>query len=101
MVPQNLHREKLIELARELHKRDPASSFRFFDDASQYEQFKLWDQHYPDPRYPSPESWVRRHYVAMLNTMLSSAGPRWELVAMEGGIHLIPDARSTTIAVID
>ena len=102
VIPRNLQRDALIALARALHRSDPTSSFRFFTDDSQYEQFKLWDQSYPDARYSSPESWTRKHYIAMVNKMLVGGGAQWQLEAMEGGINLLPpETQSTTIAVLE
>jgi hypothetical protein len=102
VIPANLQRDGVVALASELHKSDPSSSFRFFTDDSQYEQFKLWDQNYPDARYPSPESWTRQHYIAMVNKMLVRGGARWQLEAEEGGMNLLPPgAQSMTIAVLE
>jgi hypothetical protein len=102
VILSNLQRDALVAVARELHKSDPASSFRFFTDDSQYEQFKLWDQNYPDARYPFPESWARKHYIAMVNKMLSPGGAQWQLLAEEGGMDLLPaGAQSMTIAVLE
>lgn len=102
VIPSGLDREHLVELARELHRRDPVASFRFFDDASQFDQYREWDQHYPNASHPYPEQWVSQHYIAMLNEMLVRGGSRWQLEAAEGGLHLLStDAKSMTIAVIE
>jgi hypothetical protein len=102
VIPADLEGDALVRLARELHKADPASSFRFFTDDSRFDEYMLWDQNYPDARYPSPSDWVRRHYVAMANLMLESGGARWQLIAMDGGMRLLPaNAQSMTIADLD
>ena len=102
VIPSGLDREHLVELARELHRRNPVASCRFFDDASQFDQYREWDQHYPSASHPYPEQWVNKHYIAMLNKMLAPGGSRWQLEAAEGGLHLLSkDAKSMTIAVIE
>lgn len=102
VIPQNLNRDELIALARQLHKRDPVSLFHFFDDDSQYDQFRLWDQNYPDPAYPSPETWARRHYIAaMLDPPLPNGRRRWQLEARDSGMHLLLPDGSGTLAIIE
>lgn len=75
-------KDDLITLAIFHHSFGPNNSFRFFDDASRYREFMLWDQNYPDPKYPSPESWTNKHYIALINKMYTSNGPRWQLLKM-------------------
>jgi hypothetical protein len=101
VVSQSITRTELIALAEKLHRDDPSASVRFFDDDAKYNEFRLSDEHYPDPRYPSPEDWTNRHYLALLNLIQDRAGRRWELWAMDGGDRLLPPgADGQTIAVI-
>jgi hypothetical protein len=81
---------ELVALAEKLHREDPNASVRFFDDDAKYKEFRLWDENYPDQRYPSPEDWTERHYLALLNLIQDRGQRRWELWAMDGGSHLLP-----------
>jgi hypothetical protein len=102
VVPNGISREELIKLARILHNSDSNSTFRFFDDDAKYEEYRLHDENYPSPQYPSPESWLNKHYIGLLNKIQDRRGSRWELWAMDGGFHLLPSGEeSQTIAVID
>jgi hypothetical protein len=101
VVPGGINREQLVQLARQIHASDPASSVRFFTDGSEYEAFRQHDENYPDPQYPSPEDWAATHYIALLNLISDRQGWRWELWAMDGGFWLLPPgATGQTIAVI-
>lgn len=88
MIPANTKKEDPIALAKELHRKDPAGFYHFFDDDRQIKKFVDSDVHYPDPKYPSPEAWLRKHHIAMINKMLARGGATWQLVAMEAGLHL-------------
>lgn len=101
LVPQGITRNQLIRVASEIHRMNPGTAYRFVDDDSQYQRFVLWDQHYPDPAYPYPESWVNSHYLAMLNRMLTRDGTAWQLHTAEGGRHLLPHQTSTVIRTFD
>jgi hypothetical protein len=101
VIQKRCEREQLIRLASDLHKADPTSSFRFFDDDEQYEAFRIHDENYPNPRYPFPEVWVNKHYIGLLNKIGDAQGSRWELWAMPGGFHLLSGGQSQTIAVIE
>lgn len=78
VVKHGTTKEELIALARRLHKEDRASNVRFFDDDAQYDAFRLHDENYPNPNFPSPEKWVRSHYLAHLFAFKGN-GNKWEL----------------------
>ncbi len=40
LVPARIGRQELIQLARELHRRDPNGFYHIFNDDSQFEEFK-------------------------------------------------------------
>lgn len=82
IIEKGVGKEELISLARHLHKGDPASSVRFFDDDTLFEQFRGWDENYPNPKFPSPEKWADEHYIALLNLIQDNKGRRWELWTM-------------------
>ena len=83
LIPHKLTRERLIKLARELHRAEPDTSFGLFDDDKQFQQFMAWNKNYPSAAYPYPEKWVEKHYIAMINKM----GGEWQLVAMYASLE--------------
>lgn len=81
LIPKKVSREKLIKMAKELHRAEPNTNFRFFDDGKQFQQFKDWDINYPNSAYPYPEKWVKEHHVANLQRMAyDTTGPKWVLL---------------------
>ncbi|HXF41239.1 MAG TPA: hypothetical protein VN687_16100 [Blastocatellia bacterium] len=101
LIPPKVEREQIVSLAREIHGKDPTGFYHFFDDDKQIQRFKDSQVHYPDSKYPSPESWMRKHYIAMINKMLERGGPRWQLVAGDAGLHLTPNPNTTVIAELE
>ncbi len=101
VVSRSISRAELVALAEKLHRDDPSASVRFFDDDAKYKEYRLWDENYPDQRYPFPKDWTDRHHLALLNLIQDRAGERWELWAMDGSSHLLPPGSDgQTIAVI-
>lgn len=81
LIPRKLSRERLIKLAQDLHKSEPTTAFRFFDDDSQFQQFKDWDINYPSSVYQYPQKWVKAHHIANLQQMAyDTSGPKWVLI---------------------
>lgn len=81
LIPRKVNQEKLIKMAKELHKAEPNTYFRFFDDDKEFQQFKDWDKNYPNPAYPYPQKWVKEHHIANIQKMAYDAnGPRWVLI---------------------
>jgi len=81
LIPKKVSRERLIKMAKELHKAEPNTSFRFFDDDKEFQQFKDWDKNYPNPAYSYPQKWVKEHHVANIQKMAYDAsGPKWVLI---------------------
>jgi hypothetical protein len=70
----------LITLALFFRTFAPNSPVRFFDDDKKFAEFKKADINYPN--YPSPENWTNKHYIALLNKMLTDDGPKWQLLEM-------------------
>lgn len=91
VVDKKIKRDDLIKLARELHGAYPTAHFRIFTDDEKFQQFKERDIHYPDSAYTYPEAWARKHYVAIINKMLTMDGPtaRWQLYAMDAGMKYV------------
>jgi hypothetical protein len=87
VIAPNLEKDKLIELARYLHRSDPKTSFHIFDDDNEGEYAKLMEAeiHFGDTSYPLPEEWMRKHHIAMINMMLKGAETNPQLVAMRAG----------------
>lgn len=79
LIVPGLNDGNLTGLARELHRRDPGSAYRFFDDEAQFQAFMAWDINYPNPRYPFPEAWTNRHHVGNVQQMLEGGRMRWGL----------------------
>lgn len=79
LIRKDVSREDIIWLAREMHDSDPDSYFRFIDDDSKFEAFKMWDIYYPSSSYPYPEDWAGNHIVATLNELFSPNGMEWTL----------------------
>lgn len=70
----------LVDLAKQIHQKDPNSKYHIFDDEAQFEAFKNWDINYDEENYPSPEDWVRKHDIAIINRMGYGIGDlRWQL----------------------
>lgn len=81
LILRKINQEKLIKMARELHKGEPNTHFRFFDDDKQFQQFKDWDINYPNSAYPYPQKWVKEHHVANIQKMAYDAnGPKWVFI---------------------
>ncbi len=81
VVSPKIKKEELITLAQQLHRENPNVSFRFFTDASKFQEFVSWDKNYPSAAYPYPKEWTKKHYLAMINQMLGE----WQLYASDGG----------------
>jgi hypothetical protein len=82
--------EALTALAKRLHAEDPKSSFAIFTDGneSQFRRYMLWDLHYTKAdtaRYPYPQAWADRHYIAIINQFAYSwRDLRWQLQLFRG-----------------
>jgi hypothetical protein len=93
VVSPGISIDVLTALAQRLHAEDPRSSFRIFTDGNeqQFRRFMLWDVHSvknDSARYPYPEAWGNRHYIAMINEF-GMRGPRgptlcWKLQINQG-----------------
>src|SRR5207248_2354418 len=83
VIQPKIKKEELIGLAQKLHRENPTTAFRFFTDDKQFQQFADWDKNYPSDAHPSPEGWVKKHYVAIINRMEG----RWQLYAMDAGFE--------------
>lgn len=81
LIPKKVDQERLVKMAKELHKAEPKTYFRFFDDEKEFQQFKDWDMNYPNPVHPYPQKWVKEHHIANIQKMAYDAsGPRWVLI---------------------
>jgi hypothetical protein len=86
VIPRDLPREALIQLAKRLHQQEPDVSYRLFTDGKEYGKFAAWDQNYPSDDYPYPKGWAKKHYIAIVNLMATLGGTRrWQLYAMDAG----------------
>jgi len=69
LVPENIKKEELIAVAKALF-RDRPGYYRFFTDDKDFRAFIDADLHYGSEskdRYPYPEKWANKHYLAMIN----------------------------------
>ncbi|MEP7342765.1 MAG: hypothetical protein ABI977_33860 [Acidobacteriota bacterium] len=81
LIPKKISQEKLVKMAKELHRAAPSTYFRFFDDDKEFPQFKNWDMNYPNPVYPYPQKWVKEHHIANIQKMAYDAnGPKWVFI---------------------
>lgn len=98
VISPNTNKEEIIRLGKELHTTDPSGLYHIYDDDKQIQRFIDANIHYPDPKYPTPESWLRKHYIAMINKMIAKSGAKWQLVAMDAGLQLSSSPNTTVIA---
>ena len=93
VIPQNLEKDKLIALALYLRRSSPTTSFHIFDNYNEkeYRKFMESNLHYKDDSLPYPEAWLKKHYVAIINKMVSGRGARWQLYAMDAGMKYAVD----------
>lgn len=89
-MPVGISREDLIELAKDIHQKDPQSCYHIFDDDAQFEQFKNWDVNYPDPAFPFPEEWAEKHHIANTQLMAETGGVKWGLYDGLGAEKIAP-----------
>ncbi len=97
LIPANLSREELINLARQLHTASPTTSFDLFDDDSQAKAFADWDKNKNSDdsrkKYSFPEKFVREHQIGSIVQIRRNRNEEMKW-------HLIDDGGST-IATLD
>lgn len=99
VIPIDTNKEDLIKLAKDIHQRDPLSSYHIFDDDTKFQEYKDWDINYGKIKdqdgkvkdivecinieycrslaqqgkyaYSFPEEWVNKHLVADIQKMFT------------------------------
>jgi len=80
LVPAGTKAESLVDLAQKLHSEYPESRLQFFDDASQYDEYRECDElylHLPKKPREFPTEWFSVHLVGKVHKSLSGT---WEFV---------------------
>jgi hypothetical protein len=69
LVPKHITKDQLIAVAKELFNDRPGY-YHFFTDDKEFQAFMDSDLDYlksDKPKYPYPEEWANKHYVAQIN----------------------------------
>jgi|GEM_PF-5348541 len=92
LIPKNLSKNELTEIARDLHEREPKTILLLVDDDREAEQFIAYHRQLEDfheqrgaekPETEYPHDWANLHIVGTVNLFLESGERNWYLV--EGG----------------
>jgi hypothetical protein len=92
LIPKNLSKDEMTEIAQNLHEQEPKTILHLVDDDEQAEQFiayhKQLDDFYEKPGTEKPEAeyphdWANKHIVGAVNLYLEGGERNWYL--LEGG----------------
>lgn len=114
VVPSNASVDEIEQMARDIHIKDPKSSYHIFDDDTKFKEFKDWDMNYGKVRdkdgkvkeiseclnvvycrmliqqekypYPAPRKWMEDHLVVNIQQMMdvNGGGMKWQLIPYLG-----------------
>jgi len=82
LVEKGLTEPKLIELAKDLHRKEPAVTFWFLDDDSKSDEMMKWVKAYAagEAEVSDPiTNWMSEHIVANLQQYFREGGRYWAL----------------------
>ena len=82
LVQKGLTDAQLIELAKDLHRKEPAVTFWFLDDDSKSEEMMTWVKAYAagEAEVSDPiTNWMSEHIVANLQQYFREGGRYWAL----------------------
>lgn len=113
-VPASASADEIEQMARDIHIKDPKSSYHIFDDDTKFKEFKDWDMNYGKVRdkdgkvkeiseclnvvycrmliqqekypYPAPRKWMEDHLVVNIQQMMdvNGGGMKWQLIPYFG-----------------
>lgn len=92
LIPKNLGKDELTEVAQNLHEQEPKTILHLVDDDREAEQFIAYHRQLEDfneqpgaekPGTEYPHDWANSHIVGTVNLFLESGERNWYLV--EGG----------------
>lgn len=82
LVKKGLTDAQLIELAKDLHRKEPAVTFWFLDDDSKSEEMMKWVKAYEAGESDASDpitDWMSEHIVANLQQYFREGGRYWTL----------------------
>ena len=82
LVGKGLTDAQLIELAKTLHRKEPAVTFWFLDDDSKSEEMMAWVNAYASGEADAGDpitNWMSEHIVANLQQYFGEGGRYWAL----------------------
>lgn len=82
LVEKGLTDAQLIELAKDLHRKEPAVTFWFLDDDSKSEEMMKWVKAYAAGEADASDpitNWMSEHIVANLQQYFGEGGRYWAL----------------------
>lgn len=89
LIPKTLSRAELIEIAQNLHGREPKTILLLIDDDEQAEQFITYHKQLEDfheqsgaekPKLEYPLDWANKHIVGTVNLYLENGERNWYLL---------------------
>ena len=89
LIPKNLSKDELTEIARDLHEQEPKTILLLVDDDEQAEQFINYHEQLEDfheqtdadkPKAEYPHDWANKHIVGAVNLFLEGGERSWYLV---------------------
>lgn len=92
LIPKNLGKDELTEIAQNLHEQEPKKILLLVDDDREAERFIAYHRQLEDfnekpdaekPEAEYPHGWANSHIVGTVNLFLESGERNWYLV--EGG----------------
>jgi hypothetical protein len=78
VIPKGTSREDVVNLARDIHAKDPETYYEIFDDATELAAYIKWSKSDNARGVYFPEDWVMDHSIGMINKMLTTYGTRWQ-----------------------
>ena len=82
LVQKGLTDAQLIELAKDLHRKEPAVTFWFVDDDSKSDEMMTWVKAYAAGEADASDpiaNWMSEHIVANLQQYFGEGGRYWAL----------------------
>jgi hypothetical protein len=92
LIAKNLPQDKLIALARKLHKAEPKTYFWFLDDATEFPRLLSSLKEIEEGNSENfPSEWAREHIIANLQEWIASGRGRYWVVCKGDGIDKIAE----------
>jgi hypothetical protein len=77
---------ELVRLGALLRAEHPDTRVHIFGDGEQVDEYVEWTTSHPERPSPFPETWVKRHHLAIIDKSGTPEGSHWHLIA--GVSHL-------------